>query len=287
MEQLLRDIKFEKGIKLSGICSNEHGKRAFDVFGESPEWTLCQWGNRYNLAVSDRYMPAAEMRIYPPCGEVSGEKRFYGAAEKFSLRNRMASFCISGGGAAELQLSGSAHYLKARGAGEAWPHLLLEQSLTPRKLCARRHIFVNAECRVEEVCNRMGAEYDPALHTCQFQLYFLLSGRGKDRFWFGISVYDYRYPEGCDDFYCVDGGKADNTGLYIYRVGNRSLPQKSILSLDILPYVKRALSKAHEGGFIRKTAFEDLRFESMNVGWEVQGTFDVRAVVEKLSVELS
>ena len=130
----------------------------------------------------------------------------------------------------------SACYERPRQITESWPHLLAEAALTdtryPSAACRvdqMKRLDVSMSCRLDSFVDKH-PDADPTLHAAQFQLFLYVQNltQGDDGFgdmlWFGIPVFDNRYPVK-DESYQRDGGKADASGKFIY-----TLPSKACLA---------------------------------------------------------
>ena len=140
--------------------------------------------------------------------------------------------------------------------------------------------------------NKMGNDFDPGLHTAQITQFFTIQNRNEnsphfgDFFWFGLPLYDYRYPD-IEQYAAEDLGKDDATKKFIFSVASRELYQGAMhdyqwisIEKNILPLIKNAFSTAQGRGYLQGTNFEELCLTSMNIGWEVPGTFDCGIIFE-------
>lgn len=103
---------------------------------------------------------------------------------------------------------------------------------------------------------------------------------------FGIPIYDYRYKV-MDEKGMIDAGTAGNTGNFIYQMSTFDyLPnglqvgREENIEIDLIQSVSNALILAQSYGKLTNSTINDLYITSMNIGFEIPGTFDC-------SIELS
>lgn len=192
-----------------------------------------------------------------------------------------------------LEVFASKEYPVPRKPGEDWVHLLLEQNFTKLILLKTiQSIEYKIKAKLLFCNNRMGEEYRPDLHTAQITLFLTVQNRVKDSpqygdfFWFGLPLYDFRY-EKIAEYGAQDLGKEDASKKFISTVASDELFHGSIHSMDwitidknILPLIKRSFETAQSRGYMKDSRWEDLCISSMNLGWEVPGTFDCGIIFE-------
>lgn len=128
--------------------------------------------------------------------------------------------------------------------------------------------------------------FDPKLHSTQFTIYLTIQNMNKnsdkygDFIWFGLPLYDYRYDV-IKEYAAQDLGKEDATKKFIFSTESKSLydgiakdGQWINVSKDILGIIQRALSLAHQRGFLKGSEYNDMYVTTTNIGWETPGTFD-------------
>jgi hypothetical protein len=299
--ELLEDPRFTQWLKIRGLGMPADDGEVQGVFrtegklGE-PSWTIAQWASKHNLAD-----PAAsrQVRLGP---------------HLFALTNLSKRVVVdTRRGEVLLGLSASACYDRPRQEGESWPHLLLSAPLTdtryPKRIChvaELKRLDISFACRLDAFEDREPSA-DRNLHAAQFQLFLYVQNlkQGDDGFgdmmWFGIPVFDNRYPVREESFQ-RDGGKADASGKFIY-----SLPSKACLpggegfvregrllagkdarwvdfSADVLPWIVYAFRLARKNGFFPSTDLEELYVSGLNVGWEMPGAYDAAMRLRGLSL---
>lgn len=271
---LLNDGAFHKGLILEGTNTSAVRRDAF-IFpyggdGTQVQWGLAEWGSRFPLAASKK--------------TVTGKKTVYAAkGKKIIFEQDITNRQIT------MDVTASEEYTAPRREGEEWPHLLLGQTFTSKPaLKDLEGLVLKFTGRVTKAVLRMKKnEFDPELHSAQFQLYITVqdlnpaSPNHGDFFWFGIPFYDYRYKT-ISQFAAQDQGKSDASGKFIYSMGSADFMNGSFhsgawitIQKDILPMMKNAVQLAKQRGYLKGSAFEDLGLSSMNLGWEVPGTLDV------------
>ena len=112
--------------------------------------------------------------------------------------------------------------------------------------------------------------------------------------WFGLQFYDNRTQWPAHSI-SVDGGKEDASGKAIYVVDSKkylSAPvwvgDRTVVEYDILDDVQLALeeSRAFTGVEVfHHTELSDLKITTMNLGWELPGTFDVAVSIDHFGIE--
>lgn len=271
--EVILDRGFNNGIKVLGHASSDPAPIdtffPFDASMETIHWLLPQWGTK--LVMQD---------ITP---QLIGDTIFYSnPAKKVSfVTNKEQTIEIT------LQVTASSEYERPRIMSEEWPHLLLEQYFTtPLRLIEVEQLIYQTRCKLLHCINRMGDDYRSDLHTAQFSQYFTIQDNNKasenygDFFWFGLPLYDYRYKN-TELYAALDMGKDDASNKFIYSVASGDIFERTLhdkqwvdIEKDILPFIKEAFETARKRGYLSGSKFEDLVVSTMNVGWEVPGTFD-------------
>lgn len=235
-----------------------------------PLWKLAEWGTTFYLTAADK--------------KNQGKRVSYtniGKRVTFGRRRNGMSFA--------MDVMAFREYKSARKAGESWPHLLIEQSFSkPTKIEDLEALRLHFTGRLTKSQFRMTKpEFDPVLHTAQFQLFLvvqdlnLASAGYSDYVWVGIPFYDYRKRK-IPEYAAQDLGKDDATGKFVYCAATAEFMKGSFadgnwisISKDIYPIILRALELAKARGYLTKSAMSDFHLAGMNIGWEVPGTLDV------------
>lgn len=282
MREIIKDTKFRNGFMIThtnGLITKNVIKvvNYMNTALIKPNWKIAQWCSKYNLAngierITDDYAYIYEdigkaLKVYPLSGQVS------------------------------LYVRGSKEYEKPRIDGEGWPHLLLEQDFRDVKLEKIKDCEIEIDFSFEYFKNYMAERNN--LHTAQFQWFFSITNKNSkskgfnDFFWFGLSFIDfprYDYPP---SYEAVDGGKEEHTNKFICIVDSKDylkepveIGKKVCVKYNIKNHIITAFKKAKEKGYLLNCKFEDMEISSMNVGWEVTGTFDVGLIIEKISCKI-
>lgn len=277
--ELVQDRAFKNGLILRGDNSSyPEAVGYFYPFGMSekePNWALAQWGTR-NVMKDISPVTRNDSIIYQ-----QDEKRIFFYPQK------------GGNMKIGLEVFASKEYPVPRKPGEDWVHLLLEQNFTKLILLKTiQSIEYKIKAKLLFCNNRMGEEYRPDLHTAQITLFLTVQNRVKDSpqygdfFWFGLPLYDFRY-EKIAEYGAQDLGKEDASKKFISTVASDELFHGSIHSMDwitidknILPLIKRSFETAQSRGYMKDSRWKDLCVSSMNLGWEVPGTFDCGIIFE-------
>ena len=299
--ELLTDPTFSKWMEIRGLGQTDDDRGVKGVFRTagkvgSPAWSIAQWASKHSLA------------------DASATTQTQPGKQRFAITNpskRIEVDCSRGEIA--LGLTASACYDHPRQPNEPWPHLLIETSLTdtryPSRLCRvadMARLDLALSCRLDAFADKH-ADADPHLHAAQFQLFLIVQnlnveslGYG-DLLWFGVPVFDNRYPVR-EESYQRDGGKPDASGKFIY-----SLPSKACLPdgqaffkdgrvaagedarwtrirINAAPWIVYAYRLARQQGYLAKTELHDLYVSGLNFGWEMPGTYDAAMQVRGFSI---
>lgn len=285
--EILEDNPFREGVFLCPVNIDVVKKNGFartyvDTldFGNpvtQPVWRVAQWHSRYELA-DIQWKRGDEGRI-----------EYGNGAKKIALYPDSSLL---------LELNGSWEYENARRKGERWPHLLIEQDFRNVSLSiglAERIVFA-MDIMLVKCENKMTEKtFDPSLHTAHSPFFFVVKNDNEcskdynQRIWFGIPSYDYRYVSLSEEEKTMwDTG----TNTYIYKIPPRSFwgdvnlhdKQWHKGSVDLKPFLSKALLAMREKGVFVNTKLDDLKISGMNFGLEVPGTFDVAVRVKRISL---
>lgn len=249
----------------------------------NPSWQLQQTGCIYDL--NDVYNPLTGTE---PAYE-DGYYKYTGVSNYVHVNPDIGEIVLG--------LEASKEYEHPRQAKENWPHLLLQNSLTETlsiselsSLDFTIDLTLKAENKMDE------KDYNPSLHTAQFLMYFVVTSNSSadagDYFWFGVPFYDYRYPKAIKETAIIDNGTSGNTGKAIYQMGNASMDPTGFklnhpykISINLIEKFGDALLAAQKLGRLTGTTINDLSVQSMNIGFELPGTFDVEARFSNFSLK--
>lgn len=268
---ILGDPFFEGGLVLKRAEGPSPGTIYPFGKGAGPAiWEMAEWGTKYELSEANK--------------TENGNRIGYANEGKTLSFERLA-----GSIQVNMDVITSREYGAPRQQNQAWPHLLIEQEF-PQKpyLKDLEGLILRFTGRLTMAEMKMSeSEFDPGLHTAQFQLFITVqdlnpnSAHYGDYLWFGIPFYDYR-NEILSVYAAQDVGKGDATGKFIYSAGSADFMEGTFHSgdwitveQDIRPLITKALDLAKQRGYLTGSFFEDFRLSGMNLGWEVPGTFDV------------
>lgn len=286
--EIINDRSFDNGIHLRGNSSS-YPEPIATIFPWSgtrweiparektkPEWAIAQWGSNH------------VMKDIAP--RIAGDTTFYQneAKRMYFIKNKETKNTLIG-----LEVFASKEYPAPREDGEDWVHLLLERNFTEAPFLKDVEKLTYAiKSRLLFCENKTGEEYTPGLHTAQVTLFLTIQNRNEqstaygDFFWFGLPLYDYRY-EDIPEYAAQDLGKEDATRKFIYTVAASQIFDTSMhhfgwitVQEDIYPFIKNAFETCKKNGYMDGSHFNDLAISSMNVGWEVPGTFDCGILFE-------
>jgi len=189
--------------------------------------------------------------------------------------------------------------------GQQWPHLLVEQRLSPPNTAGPgspsldNHVKLDfhVEAKLENDSTIIEEGYDPNLHAGQFLIYFTVqnlnpnsSGYGKDYIWLGVQIYDDRKERPAEYINHDDG-----TQTLIYSLAYDSVAVKSTHSnewvefnVDLYSYALKALAEAWGRGYLSASQdLADYKIGGMNMGWELPGMFIGDMKIRNLSLTAS
>ena len=97
-----------------------------------------------------------------------------------------------------------------------------------------------------------------------------------------------------------DGGKEDNTGMFIYMFSlsqvddsldynvvdkpSSVVGQRRNVAVDVLPFIKAGIISAQKKGALKGASWEDMVFNSTNIGWEIPGSYDVSVDIHSMNM---
>ncbi len=278
------DLQLKHGFRLSAVRSSFSPNEVKNIlatdYTKTPLWRLAQWGTRFSLE-------SAEQQVLPDGTRI--------------LENEGKTMKILPGGLAGegvyLGVNGGAEYGdRLRQYGEAWPHLLIEQKMEARSFAEFTAVPFAVEFRVEKCDAASAKPMDNSLHTAHITAFWTVhnvnknSKNHRDMIWFGVPLYDVRYPNP-QGHQALDVGQEDATGKFICTIpGNRlfdepiAIGKWYTLSCDLVPLIKEALASSKAKGYLTETSYADLAATSFNLGWEVPGTYDCAITLRNLSL---
>lgn len=280
--EFIRDSKFENGFAIHGATHEEGLTAQYAGTSQSTEpqaWNIAQWANyKYPLTKdTSRINLDNGGYIYetPTC------RLDVHTCDDYLLR---------------LELRASEEYEgHVRKAGEAWPHLLIEQhdcvDFFPG-LGELNKLNYSISLMIEYCKSHMTPEeFDPELHCSQVSHYLALGDmEAYDWFWFGITFWDNRY-EVCPGHISEDVGKDDASHKMIvvepltnYTDVIPKYGQWIDIKVDLLPHIRKAVEMAQGRGYLKNVKMERLKVLSTNLGFENPGNFDSAMQIRELSL---
>ncbi len=283
-ESIFNDPQFANGFVISADSTKarplELGllQPATDL--PAPSWRLAQWGTRAMLQPGDGAVDAAGVWRAANAAKTM-ERRMEGGETLLSLR--LNGDYESGG--------------KLRAKGEAWPHLLVGQKMdVPLGHFAEESLRFRVDLRVARSKAAAWAKdaLKRPLHTAQVSAYWMVRGDAAagsaPMFWFGIPFFDVRHdvPPG---HFAMDTAQSGGAAKFICNLeGSRFWDRPTgdgawhTIDVALAPLLREGLRRAQEHGHMKAVAYDDLRFTSFNLGWEVTGPYDATLEIRNLAL---
>ena len=275
---LLLDGRFRKGFKLKGLNSLRDGHepiKLFRVGKKTPDWFLCQWNTRYNLAQGTLIEEKEGYRVFD---------------ESKSLQVKEAGKTLV------FELKASREYDAPREGNQPWPHLLIEQEITQNnRVRDLKKIVCDAKFSLLRFEDHMG-ETKRDCHTAQFVWVVTFrddnpaSPSYNSFIWVVLCPFDSRY-EYAPLFTKQDMALPD--GEFIYSYCARDFLDKPMqvgeevrIRFDLYDKLPIILACAQKNGFMKGSRLEDLVVSSTNMGFEITGTFDCEVAVRDLMINI-
>ena len=287
--ELLTDPYFKTGFHVLGINPTINHRKIYkhlDYQGEAyrtnwPIWQMAQWWTPFDLCessvkkIKDNYIydtPSRHIEVNPKTGYL------------------------------KMDLCGSKEYPNGvrKSGSEPWSHLLIEQDFEQSvSLDELKSLTLKLTFNIESVKDENLGLFNPNLHAAQLLWYFVIHdigiegskgyGNFKEFFWFGIPLYDSRYPF-IEESMHIDQGGIGTTGRLIYSMSSRNYLKEPIvfgkqyqIEIDILPFVLKAKQYALDHGYLKKHDQANYQIGYMNFGWELPGRFDVKSYIQGIS----
>lgn len=282
---LLDDLVLARGFRLSALRSStspiEIGVVLSDAPDREPRWRLAQWGSRFCLSDVCETTSPEGVRTLANAGKTV--KIFPGG--------------LVGEGVVLGVHGGREYDGRLRRHGEPWPHLLLEQVIDEIRLHSARAFEFSVEFKVISGAPAIEEALDPSLHTAHVNAFWTIHNKNpnspnyNDMIWFGLPLYDARYPVPLGH-QAVDAGQADATGKFICTIAGARFYDEPVtigqwhrLECDLAPLLIEALEAARRHGFLWETHFDNLAMTSFNIGWEVPGPYNCALWLRGLKLE--
>ena len=309
--EILADGNFDLGFNLYGPDSRYHAlfpwaQLTFDS-AEDPLWKLDTWGCFVNYWSDTERTFVEDGKTYTyPARPLAAKKNgnyteIANGTTTVSVDPDRGTIVMKQDASEEYGVTpaygDSPRISSPRKNGEAWPHLLIEQYLVSNKAAGDfDEIVYSLEFSVDECENLTGEGYDSSLHAAQLQWYTTFKCAKQDSkffnryIWFGIPLFDSRTDRVTQSAF-LDGGKEDSTGMLIYVTDAFDFVPEKIetgkryrASVNMKPQIEQAFSAAQKKGLFTDCTLEDMKFDTMNIGWELPGTFRVASTISGLSI---
>lgn len=270
------DTGFEYGFNI--IAPIHEDSRQTVIRGSSdtdtePYWKLAQWFGKYDLRDATL---------------TKGMNGAYGVHTQLHTVDALPAEREL-----RLEMRANTHYAgDVRKAGEAWPHLLIEQSTDQNcpVFGKIQSLKLNFSAKLDYIRSYMDNP-DNNLHAAQAILIMVIGDTlSTDYFWFGIPVFDNRYSF-VPKYIALDSGKEDASGMPIYIMPQNTFVSRSLHSLEwvdynveLIPVLKNVFKEIQSENYMKEVVFERLSIRSMNFGWEMTGEFDGAIRIRNLSL---
>lgn len=288
--EMIVDNKFENGIIIEAANGTEYmpeNRWPFEYrfnYNEAKtgsSWRLAQHYCSYGLA--DNYASGE--------AEPTKEDGYY-----IYRDNSKVLKVNSDTGSIVLELNASEEFSSPRVQYQNWPHMILQEAFSNQVMFNElESLILNMQIKMHKMTNHMTSEeYNPSLHTIQFIMYiYLYSNSSLDSgefFYFGIPIYDYRHRTMAESG-MIEANSTGTNGKFIYQMPTVAyLPtgvdvgEKYDIKINLLDNMSRGLELAQSMGKLTHTTVDDLYITSMNVGFEITGTFDCSIEMSSLSL---
>jgi hypothetical protein len=283
---VVRDPHFQRGVKVYDPKEGGGHKQIGILQGlqanSAPVWGLSQW----NTSSPFKGEPSASEQ----------DPRFI----QYSSGSKTVTFGRDGTLYADvaLKLNSAIEYKDTRGVRPAkarWPALYLWQSLDESKPVAQlKQVNFSADAKLNlNRSLRPSGPFNPREDAAQFTMFLTIQNMNKQSpdfgkyVWFGLPIYDNRYKMSAQH-----QQKDAFTKKFIYLLDSRSFSKNSMfnekwnhLSADLLPEIKESLSRAKAKGFFQDPLdLSSFYIRSLNVGWEIPGTFESEVQLKDFNV---
>ena len=285
--KLLDDTQFERGFTVWSPKPGSHVKEGSlrpNKDAPEPVWGLAQWHSRFTLA-------GAESQRMP-----DGAIRFADGAKSVTFFPSGSEADVAFGLLGTIEYEG-----KAPKPGDPWPHLLAERKLAADpSITELEALPLAVQYRLVEERVSRPEGFTPRRHTAQFVFYITVQNRNRqspgfgDYYWFGVPMYDTRYPiPKAHKAMDVGSDRKPATGKFIFNPGGDKYTSQSAhdrqwvtIERDLLPLVREGLETAWQRGYLEDSHNSaDYRLGGMNTGWEVTGPIDVEMQLRGLRLD--
>ena len=296
--ELIADKGFEVGLNvLDPLSGALQGSIVWQEFDCSPVWELGQWNSK-----------TSAIDIEPSVSPTG--------AYIWEDSNKIIKMGTRDGEGYDLYLgvnSISEYDSVFRVNGQPWPHLLVQQRISPPgnvgagcpPLSQLSQLLFQVDACLDTVNIIKTGAYNSNIHAAQFLIYFTVQNLGSNPklfgkyVWLGVQVYDDRNPSP-PKYVAHD----DGTRMLIYSIAYDETADSTTHSgdwvhfmADLLPHAKAAVTEAWNRGYFSYEEgdstvtpplnFDDYKIGGMNMGWEAPGMFYAAFKVKDLSLTSS
>ena len=276
--RFLKEDWIMKGLRIVSQKASFAGILPMGCQNPDPVWDIACWWSRCNWI--------REGKTDPVIGHED---------QSLTVQNPGRSLSrLAGGGEVILRANGSVEYEHTRRREEGWTHLLLEvlwDRFEPGRISILdlKSLWLTMDIRLLQ-CENKTQGYEPDIHAGQFVVYFNISGTGNEAMWLGLCNMDSRYPmdENRRELVCqMDPGT--NTFIIAppeeeFITGHLADGQWHSMSLDLKPVILKAYEHGRSIGAFMESVPGDLKLNSMNLGFEIPGTFDMAVKLSNLQL---
>lgn len=290
--ELIGDNRLRIGFSEKMRGKNKKGRNILFVPSEKKTvWNVAQWYSKSSIF----------NRAYQSIGE---DRFVYEDKYKtFHVRSKKYDCDLVMGVNAKSEYDGV-----YKGKDDPWPHLLVNQRISfPRghlgkkspSLVKLKQVKFHIKVRLlHHEANRKEG-YTPKTHAAQFTIFLTIQNLNKSNegfgnyYWFGIKLFDDRYPVTSLRMKFDRGRKnKPGTGKLIYNIGVAPFTEEKVsdgkwitVQGDLYPHILRGLKEAWKRGALTESKnINDYYIGAMNMGWEVSGLNNVAMGIKNFSI---
>ena len=321
---LLTDKHFENGFMMRGLKLPIYGD-PIETFGTEldhpmvpfqyekeglplPEWTLLQFSTRYpfhDITNSSPHLVGDEFN-YRFTDMGNGKYKYENYSKNIIIDTKTGEY--------SLGLQASRCFVHGdREQGQEWPHWCIQRKIydqpDPPKQChiaSSQSLMVTLDVKINYYEDFMGERANPDLHSAMCVFYLCVDNRDPvtkkftDRLWFGIPVFDNRYPVSSQASFPDVGTKDTATEQWIFNIsaaeffsldynlqtpgGQVILNEWRSIKVDVLGKIHEAFQNAQTNGYMTSSKWENLYINNMYCGYEMPGTYDMDMSFKNLDI---
>jgi len=285
--ELIHDPNFQNGLR---VIAPELGPNRTRIVERILQWTGCQGSPRWNLAQWHSNFSIADAGLdYLPPGAVRVANE---------AKTVIVGMPETPDAHLDLRVDSWPEYDgQARQAGQPWPHLLVDQSLSQRPSLAELfQLQFHIEAILRYAYQYPSPDYAPSLHCAQYHVTFILQNLNEssagygDFLWFQVPLYDSRWQ--IPPPY-ISQDTADPSAKLIYNPGGQAYTSETLhdgywltVDKDLRLLLLDALQAAWDRGYLQDSQDPaDYCLSSIIIGWEVPGLNEVEIQIRNLSLQ--